>query len=99
MGIALSLLLVAAGAILTWAVSADASGIDIQVVGVILMIMGLVGLLLTLLFWQSWWGRGAIRRTAYADEYAPAPRRRANYRGRRRTVVEEDEVPPPDAPY
>jgi len=58
MGISLSLLLIAAGAILTWAVSAEASGIDIQVVGVILLIVGVVGLVLSFVFWSSWGGFG-----------------------------------------
>jgi hypothetical protein len=59
MGISLSLLLVAAGAILTWAVNAEASGVDINTVGVILMVVGIVGLLLSLVFWSSWGGFGA----------------------------------------
>jgi uncharacterized protein DUF6458 len=58
MGISISLLLIAAGAILTWAVSAEASGIDIQVVGVILLIVGIVGLVLSFVFWSSWGGFG-----------------------------------------
>ena len=59
MGISLSILLVAAGAILTWAVSAEVSGIDITAVGVILMVVGIIGLLLSLVFWSSWGGFGA----------------------------------------
>lgn len=51
--IGLSLMLMAVGAILTWAVEATASGIDIKVVGVILMVIGTIGLALTLLFWAS----------------------------------------------
>jgi hypothetical protein len=51
--IALSLLLMAVGAILAWAVDATVTGIDIQIVGVILMIVGLVGVVLSLLFWAS----------------------------------------------
>ena len=46
-------MLMAVGAILTWAVEATASGIDIKVVGVILMIIGAMGLALALLFWAS----------------------------------------------
>ena len=61
MGIALSLLLVAAGAILTWAVSADVSGVDLQTVGVILMVVGIVGAILSMLFWSSWGGFHATR--------------------------------------
>ena len=40
MGVGVSLLLIAAGAILTWAVSAEVSGIDLNTVGVILMVVG-----------------------------------------------------------
>jgi divalent metal cation (Fe/Co/Zn/Cd) transporter len=43
-----SLFLVAVGAILHWAVTADLAGIDIQVVGTILMIVGVVGFLISL---------------------------------------------------
>ena len=98
MGIPVSLILIAVGAILTWAVNADPEGIDVQVVGVVLMITGLVGLLLTLLFRETWWGPRYFRREAYYDDAAPA-RRGYGYRGRRRaTVVEEDDVPPVDPP-
>ena len=51
--IGLSLVLMAVGAILAWAVEAQVSGLDIKVVGVILMVTGLVGLVLSLLFWAS----------------------------------------------
>ena len=47
MGISFSLLLIAAGAILAWAVNAEVSGVDIQVVGAILLIVGIVGLVLS----------------------------------------------------
>jgi hypothetical protein len=59
MGISVSLLLVAAGAILTWAVETEVSGIDINTVGVILMVVGIIGLVLSLVFWSSWGGFGA----------------------------------------
>ena len=74
MGIGVSLILIAAGAILTWAVNASVSGVDINAVGVILMIVGAVGLLLSLIFWGSWGGygaRGGRRVTTYED--APPP--------------------------
>ncbi|MBA4180509.1 MAG: hypothetical protein C0506_07975 [Anaerolinea sp.] len=51
--IGLSLFLMAIGAILVWAVEATVSGIDIKVVGVILMLVGSMGLVLSLLFWAS----------------------------------------------
>jgi Domain of unknown function (DUF6458) len=53
MGIGVSLFLFAAGAILKWAVEVDASGINIDTVGVILMVVGAIGFLLSLLFWSS----------------------------------------------
>ena len=61
MGIGVSLILIAAGAILTWAVDATVSGVNIHAVGVILMVVGVVGLLISLVFWSSW-GAGAPAR-------------------------------------
>ena len=62
MGVGVSLLLSAAGAILTWAVSAEASGIDLNTVGVILLVVGGIGLVLSLVFWSSWGGFGTHRK-------------------------------------
>ncbi len=62
MGIGVSLLLIAVGAILTWAVSADVSGVDLNTVGIILMIVGAVGGLISLVFWSSWGGIGSTGR-------------------------------------
>ena len=61
MGISTSLVLIAAGAILKWAVSATTSGVNLHTVGVVLMIVGLVGLVLSLVFWSSWGGFGGAR--------------------------------------
>ena len=44
-----SLFLIALGAILTFAVNASVSGLDINVVGIILMVAGAIGLLMTML--------------------------------------------------
>ena len=49
MGIGVSIFLLALGAILAFAVDADISGLDVQVVGYILMFCGALGLLLTML--------------------------------------------------
>ena len=59
MGISLSILLIAVGAVLAWAVDAEASGVDITAVGVILLVVGIIGLLVSLVFWSSWGGFGA----------------------------------------
>ncbi len=45
MGIGISVLLLAVGAVLTWAVNASVQGVDLDVVGVILMVAGGIGLL------------------------------------------------------
>ena len=67
MGVGVSLLLIAVGAILTFAMTVTNShGVDWNTVGIILMIVGGIGLLVSLIFWSSWsgWGR---RRTYYDD--------------------------------
>ncbi|HKO29119.1 MAG TPA: hypothetical protein VJU80_16795 [Solirubrobacteraceae bacterium] len=73
MGIGVSLILIAAGAIMTWAINTTASGFNINTVGIILMVVGAIGILLSLMFWSSWGGPGyARRRTTYVDD-APPP--------------------------
>ncbi len=74
MGIGVSLILIAVGAILTWAVNATVSGLDINTVGIILMVVGVVGLVLSLMFWSSWGGVGGTtrRRTTVVDDGPPA---------------------------
>jgi uncharacterized protein DUF6458 len=68
MGIPLSLFLVAGGAILAFAVTGSANGIDVQTVGWILMAVGFVGLMLSLVMWDSWMGGGFWNRAPYRDE-------------------------------
>jgi len=48
-GIGGSLVLIALGAILYWAVSAEAEGFNINMIGLILLIVGVIGLVLTLI--------------------------------------------------
>ena len=87
MGIGVSILLIAAGAILTWGVTAEAEGLDVNAIGVILLIVGILGLVLSMIFWRSW---GGFRRRSEYVEGGPVRRRSAA--PRRRTVVEEEEV-------
>jgi hypothetical protein len=59
MGVGLSLLFIAAGAILEWGinVSSSSSGpVDLNAVGIILIVVGAIGLVMSLLFWSSWGG-------------------------------------------
>ncbi len=93
MGIGVSIFLIALGAILAFAVNVSSGGIDLNTIGVILMVVGVIGLAVTMLILNGgaggWYGGG--RRTtvvedAYVDEVDPAPvsRRRVT---RRRDVL------------
>jgi hypothetical protein len=74
MGLGTSLVLVAIGAILEFAIRVSTPGFNIHTVGMVLMVVGVLGLLVSLVFWNSWggFGNGAARA------------------GTRRRVVEED---------
>lgn len=72
MGVTLSLVLIAVGAVLRFAVTADVSGWDLQMTGVILMIVGGIGLLVSLVFWSSWGGFSSRTRTTEVVTEDPA---------------------------
>ncbi len=74
MGIGSSLFLIAVGAILYFAVDADVSGLEISTVGVILMVIGIIGLLITFFFLSQ--GR---RRAGPLVEERPIARDREYY--------------------
>ena len=59
-GIGISVFIGAVGAILRYAVTATAQGFNIHTAGMILMLVGIAGALLSLLFWTSFspWARG-----------------------------------------
>jgi hypothetical protein len=68
MGIGTSLFLIAVGAILKYAVSDAVSGIELSTVGLILMIVGVVGLVITLVYPSLWArDRGPRERTVVRD--------------------------------
>jgi beta-lactamase regulating signal transducer with metallopeptidase domain len=54
MGIGTSIFLIAIGAILRFAVTATVSGINVQTVGTILLVVGIIGLLISLLYMTLW---------------------------------------------
>jgi hypothetical protein len=63
MGIGVSIFLIAVGLILALAVNVDTGGaLDVTMIGWILVIVGIVGMLLSLIFWSSWGGLGGYRR-------------------------------------
>ncbi len=67
MGIGVSIFLLALGAILAFAVEFDTSGIDIDTVGIILMVVGALGLMLSLLFWSSFSPYNRRERTVVSE--------------------------------
>lgn len=90
MGIGGSIFLLAVGAILAFAVDADISGLDINVIGWILMAAGLIGLVITMWFWNSR-RRTVVTRQAEQPIAGPGAAVRTEYR-------ETRDVPPPPPP-
>ena len=88
MGIGGSIFLLALGAILAFAVNADISGIDINVVGYVLMLAGLVGLIVTIWFWNS-------RRRTVVEEARPVIRTDGQVVDEYHTVRRQEPPPPP----
>ena len=88
MGIGGSIFLLALGAILAFAVDATFSGIDINVVGYVLMAAGLVGLIITIWFWNS------RRAPTTVVEERPVIRNDGQVVDEYRTVRRQDPPPP-----
>ncbi len=68
MSLGASLVIFAIGAILKFGVTASAEGIDLEAVGVILMIVGIIGGLVSAAFWSSW---SPYRRTVVSERSVP----------------------------
>ena len=85
MGIGVSIFLMAVGAILAFAVNVPSDGINLDTVGVILIVLGLVGLLLSLVWWEDWTPRHPA--VGYDDGDDLIVRRR------RRRLVDLDDDP------
>ena len=93
MGIGGSIFLIVVGAILAFAVDAHVSGIDINIIGWILMAAGVVCLFLTLWFWNGRRRTVVTRQTQVPRAYPPAGRQYVTeYRETR------EDVPPPPPP-
>jgi uncharacterized protein DUF6458 len=92
-GLPVSLILIAVGAILAFAVHQDPNPkVDIDVVGWVLMLVGLAGLLLSLFWWERF-GPGA-----WGWHRGPGGPPPGGGYPRRRTVIQEDEPPVPPPP-
>ncbi len=70
MGLGVSLILIAVGAVLAWAVHVHTSGFNIHTVGYILLAVGIIGGLASMVFWSSWAGPGYFTRSRriYVDD-------------------------------
>jgi hypothetical protein len=77
MGIVTSMFLIAVGAIMRFAVSAQGRGFNVHTTGMVLMVVGVIGAVLSIGFWASWGGFGAAGR-------------RGTVRGGQATVVSGD---------
>lgn len=62
MGIGISLVLLSIGALLRFATTADAGSFNVHPIGGILIVVGVVGLLVSAMYWSSWGGFGSRRR-------------------------------------
>jgi hypothetical protein len=93
MGIGGSIFLLALGAILAFAINAHISGIDINIVGLVLMAAGLVGLIITIWYWSS------RRRTMVSSTQRPVMRGDGTYVNEYRETRRDDPPPPPPAGY
>jgi beta-lactamase regulating signal transducer with metallopeptidase domain len=82
MGTGVSLILIAVGAVLAWAVNVTTSGFNINTIGYILLVVGIVGFVLSLIFWSSWAGPGYLSRRRTVTDTGST--------GSRRTIVEDE---------
>jgi predicted membrane channel-forming protein YqfA (hemolysin III family) len=68
MGIGLSLILIAAGAIITFAINVSTdSSFNLHTIGIILLVVGIIGVVMSLIFWSSWGGFGGCRETRVVE--------------------------------
>ncbi len=77
MRVGASLVLIAIGAILKFAVSAKVNGIDLGMIGVILMIVGVIGLIISLILMSTRRRTDIVRRTS--DAYGQPTASRTTY--------------------
>jgi hypothetical protein len=74
MGIGVGIFLTAVGAVLAFAINVDTggSGVNVHTIGIILLVVGLLGILLSMFFWSSWGGfGGGSRRGGTSTTVAP----------------------------
>ncbi len=69
MGFGASIVLIAVGAVLRWGVTDNLNDVNLATIGLILIVVGIIGLLASLVFWSSFGGVGTsrVRRTRTDD--------------------------------
>jgi hypothetical protein len=75
MGIGISVFLIALGAVLSFAVNLTVSGLDLDTIGVILMVVGAIGLVASLIIWGGWSRPRPMVEDGYVEEPPLAGRR------------------------
>lgn len=60
MGIVISLLMIATGAIMRFAVTVEGNGFNVGTAGMVLMVVGAIGAVLSIAFWARWGGFGHV---------------------------------------
>ena len=68
MGIGVSLVLIAVGAVMAFAVHVSGHGFNVHTIGIILLVVGAIGALMSMIFWSSWGGVGGTRRETVIEE-------------------------------
>src|ERR1700730_211284 len=98
MGVGSRLILIAVGAVLSWAVhTSNSHGIDINTIGYIVLAVGAAGLLISMMFWSSWAGPGYFsRRRTYGEARSPWPFALAAPASRQRRQRAADVAPRPE---
>ncbi len=76
MGLGVSIFLIALGAILAFAVNVSVSGLELSTVGMILMVVGIIGLVASLIMFGPRTGRRTLVEDSYVDDPAVMGRRR-----------------------
>src|ERR1700744_243150 len=78
MGVGASIIVFAIGAVLRFATTVHSSSFNVHTIGVILMVVGVIGFVLSAIYWSTWGGFGDMRRS------------RRVYRQSDGTVIEEE---------
>ena len=81
MGIVVSLFMIAAGAIMRFAVTAKGNGFNVGTTGMVLMIVGGIGAVLSIVYWASWGGFGHRTTTTTVEPQDTVVREREVRRG------------------